>query len=71
MESHERDASRMLTPDEVAERWAAHVKTVYTAIASGQLPVFRLGRVLRVPLAAVEAIEARGFIVPEGQPADT
>lgn len=56
----------MLTPDEVAERWSAHVKTVYTAIRSGQLPVFRLGRVLRIPLGAVEAIEVRGYIVPEG-----
>ncbi len=71
MDRGPRKQSHMLTPDEVAERWAAHVKAVYTAIQSGQLPVFRLGRVLRVPLTAVEAIEARGFIEPEGPPADS
>ena len=48
----------VLSVQELAERWAVDVKTIYQAIELGQLPAIRLSRrVIRIPTAAIEALE--------------
>lgn len=37
------DQTRHMTPREVADRWQVSLRTVERIIASGQLPVLRLG----------------------------
>jgi excisionase family DNA binding protein len=55
----------VLTVEELAERWQVNVKTIYAAIAAGEVPVLRIGRVLRIPLAAVLSAE-QASAVPTG-----
>jgi excisionase family DNA binding protein len=43
----------------LAERWDCSQGKVRTMINAGELPVLRLGTMLRIPLAAVIAIEAQ------------
>lgn len=52
------DGATMLTVDQVAARWRVDRKTVYGMVSRGELAARRLGRVIRIPLAAVEAFEA-------------
>ena len=48
----------VLSVQQLAERWAVDVKTIYQAIELGQLPSIRLSRrVIRIPVAAIEALE--------------
>ena len=48
----------VLSVQELAERWAVDVKTIYQAIECGQLPAIRLSRrVIRIPRVAIEALE--------------
>ncbi len=50
---------RMLRVADVAARWSCHRDTVYDLIARGVLEAKRFGpKMIRVPLAAVEAMEA-------------
>lgn len=45
---------------ELSARWRANPKTVWRLVAQGKLPgAFRVGRQWRVPLADVEAYEAK------------
>lgn len=59
------DEAVVLTVDELAARWRLDRKTVYSEIAEGRIPALRLGRVYRVPLAAVLSLE-QGRVVPPG-----
>jgi len=52
-------ASRLLTADELAERWQVRRSWVYAATRDGQIPAVRLGRYYRYRLASIEAWEAR------------
>ncbi|WP_423227682.1 helix-turn-helix domain-containing protein [Salipiger profundus] len=47
-----------LTPDQVAERWNCSAETVRQLIKRGKLQGFRVGRMFRIPAAAVEEFEA-------------
>jgi len=48
----------VLRPDEVAIRWQCSDRFVHRLIQKGELPAIRLGgKLLRVPLEAVEAYE--------------
>ena len=44
---------------DVAERWSCSPGKVRSLIKSGDLPALRLGTMLRVPVAALSAFEAR------------
>jgi excisionase family DNA binding protein len=58
----------MMTAEELAKRWAVHVKTIHSAIQDKQLPAIRFHRIYRIPRAAVEAFEARGgYVLPTGE----
>ena len=46
--------SRALTVREAAALLRVNVKTIYGAIATGRLRVARVGRVIRIPLRAIE-----------------
>lgn len=46
------------TPDELAERWGCSGNHIRSMIRRGTLPAFRLGKLYRVPVAAVEEYEA-------------
>ena len=54
----------MLTIAEVAAILGVNHKTVRAAIASGQLPSFRIGRVIRVPRAVIASLVTQGRVVP-------
>jgi excisionase family DNA binding protein len=49
--------SRLLTAEEVAERWQVSAKLVYRLAATGDVPAVRLGRCVRFRPDAVEAFE--------------
>ena len=53
-------ASRLLTADDLAERWQVPKAHVYRLTRSGQLPTVKLGRYCRYDVRAVEAFEAGG-----------
>ena len=44
----------LLRPSEAATRLALARSTLYLLIASGELPVVRIGRAVRLPLAALD-----------------
>ena len=47
------DSKRYLTVKQAAELLCVDIKTIYRAVAAGELPARRIGRVLRVPRSAV------------------
>lgn len=51
------DATRLLTADDLAERWQVRAKQVYSLTRQGVLPVVRIGRYCRYRLDAIEAWE--------------
>jgi excisionase family DNA binding protein len=52
--------SRLLTAEELAERWQVPKSHVYRLTRSRELPTVKLGRYCRYALAAVEAFEQAG-----------
>lgn len=62
--------NRPWTPDMLADRWGCSGETVRQLIRSGQLPAFRVGRMLRVKHETVEAYEC-GTIESEGSKDDS
>lgn len=53
-----RTEPKYLTTGEVGERWRLSRQSVRRRVSDGTLPAFRVGGSVRIPLAAVEAIEA-------------
>jgi excisionase family DNA binding protein len=53
-------APTVITVDALAERWIVDRKTLYLMIERKELPVLRVGRLFRIPLAAVESLEQSG-----------
>lgn len=51
---------RLLTAHDVAYRWQDNVDHVYELTRRGVLPVVRLGRKYRYPLAGIEEFERSG-----------
>ena len=51
--------SRPFTPDSLAARWQCSAETIRQMVHRGQLPGFRVGRMLRIPAQAVEDMECR------------
>lgn len=50
---------RPLTADAVADRWGCSAETVRTLFKAGQLRGFRVGRMIRIPVDAVEEYECQ------------
>ena len=57
---------RLLTAEDLAERWQVPVSQVYRLTRDGRLPVVRLGRYYRYRLEAVEGFEAGGGVTTDG-----
>jgi excisionase family DNA binding protein len=53
---------KIFTPEELADRWGCCPNTVRNAINEGRLRAFRVGRLLRVPAAAVDEFESNSAI---------
>jgi excisionase family DNA binding protein len=53
-------AARLLTAEELAERWAVPKSQVYRLERAGKLPSVRLGRYRRFLVEKVEEFEANG-----------
>jgi excisionase family DNA binding protein len=53
-------AARLLTADELADRWQVPKAHVYRLTREKRLPTVRLGRYYRYALAAVEGFERDG-----------
>ena len=49
--------ARPFTPDSLAERWGVSAETVRHLVKRGDLPGFRVGRMIRIPVGAVEEYE--------------
>lgn len=62
---------RFLTVPEVAELLQVSVRTVWRAIDRGEIPVVRLGRLVRVNAAALGTVGQTGKPKPPGPPAKT
>lgn len=54
---------------EYAEILRVDHKTIRAAIKAGQIPVVRLGRVIRIPRRVLESLETQACVAtPEGKP---
>jgi excisionase family DNA binding protein len=62
--SVEKTRSRFLTVPELARRWAISTPHAYRMVDAGIIQSFRLGRAIRIPLAAVEAYERAQGLTP-------
>lgn len=55
------EVNRLLTPEDLADRWTIKRSTVYSMTRAGQLPTVRIGpRLYRYRLEAIEAYELAG-----------
>lgn len=50
--------ARPYTPETLAERWQCSAETVRQLVHRGELPGFRVGRMIRIARAAVEEYES-------------
>jgi len=53
----------LITMAELAERWSVSISVIYSMVGSGELPTVRLGRLVKIPLAAV-ALKEQGSATP-------
>ena len=51
------EPARPFTPETLAERWLCSAETVRQLVHQGRLRAFRVGRMIRIPLVAVEEYE--------------
>ncbi|MBL3672275.1 excisionase family DNA-binding protein [Paracoccus aerius] len=51
------DQRRPYTPGTLAERWGCSAETIRAMIRRGELPAFRVGRMMRIPAEVVDAHE--------------
>lgn len=58
--------ARPYTPDSLAERWGVSAETVRQLVKRGELPGFRVGRMIRIPVQAVEEFERSGIVKADG-----
>ena len=59
-------AARPYTPDDLAERWLCSAETVRQLYKRGELRGFRVGRMIRIPIDAVEEYERCQTSASEG-----
>jgi excisionase family DNA binding protein len=53
--------TRPFTPEALAERWHCSAETIRQMCARGDLPHFRVGRMIRIPAQAVEERECQNI----------
>ncbi|AUN31998.1 hypothetical protein C0V82_16345 [Niveispirillum cyanobacteriorum] len=53
--------SKPFTPDTLAERWECSPRHIRDMINRGQLPAFRLGKLVRISAESVQRIEECGL----------
>jgi excisionase family DNA binding protein len=58
-------ADRLLTADELAERWQVPKAQVYRLAREGLIPCVRIGRYARFRRAAIEEFEAAGGVAAD------
>jgi excisionase family DNA binding protein len=51
-------ADKLLTPEDLADRWQVSKAHVYRLTRAGEIPVRKLGKYYRYRLEAIEAFEA-------------
>jgi excisionase family DNA binding protein len=49
--------TRVLTPEQLAERWSVPKSQIYRLTREGRIPVVKLGRYVRFRLDAIERFE--------------
>ena len=54
------EAARLLTPEQLADRWSIAKATIYTHTRAGKIPAVRIGRLYRYRLEAIEEYERDG-----------
>ncbi|WP_420541473.1 helix-turn-helix domain-containing protein [Pseudooceanicola atlanticus] len=57
--ARQKQMTRPLTPDQLAERWGCSGETVRAMIRNGELPAFRVGCMYRIRPETVEAHECQ------------
>jgi hypothetical protein len=62
IEDNQNDHDAFLTPAELARRWRWHPESVRRWTRLGKLPVVKVSRRTLIPLSAIEALEADGWI---------
>ena len=63
-DEHEKlTASRLMTANELAERWQIKRSGIYNLTRKGKLPVVRIGKYYRYEVGAIEQFEAQGGTV--------
>ena len=55
-EENPRRQAEVLTAAEAAELLRVSLKTIYKAVGNGQLPVLRFGRIIRIPVHALDRL---------------
>ena len=53
---------RLLTAEDLAQRWQLPTSWIYAATRDGRIPAVRLGRYRRFRVSAIEAFEADGGV---------
>jgi excisionase family DNA binding protein len=56
------NAHKLLTADELAERWQVDKAHVYRLTRQGSIPAVKLGRYYRYRLAAIDEFETKGGV---------
>lgn len=59
-------ADRLLTADDLADRWQVRPAQVYRLTREGCLPVVKIGRYCRYRLSAIEQFEREGGVAADG-----
>ena len=63
---HDEGGRTLVTVAELAGRWGVDRKTLLGMIDRGELPVLRLGRLIKISLSVVERLESQGSAAPAG-----
>ena len=54
------EAERLLTSEQLAERWSIAKATIYAHTRNGSIPAVRIGRLYRYRIEAIRAYEVAG-----------
>jgi excisionase family DNA binding protein len=55
---------KSFSPDNLAARWDCSAQHIRDLVQRGQLPAFRVGRLIRIPAEAVLAVERGAAVAP-------
>jgi excisionase family DNA binding protein len=63
-----KQSNRLLTADDLAERWQVGTAQVYRLTREGRVPAVRIGRYYRYRASAIDAFEAAGGVAADVSP---